>query len=75
MGGHANNWKIQEMISILEWKAFAELQKESFLPTQKNYNALQEDSDHSCDHKPPWKTFLFLLQYKDHLHVKCHLFL
>lgn len=69
MGGHTNNWKIQEMISILEWKAFAELQKESFLPTQRNYNALKEDSDPSCDCKSPWKTYLFLLQYKDHLQV------
>lgn len=53
MGGHTNNWKIQEMISILEWKAFAELQKESFLSTQRNYNALKEDSDPSMRPQVP----------------------
>lgn len=47
MGGHTNNRKIQEMISILEWKAFTELQKESFLPTQRNNNVLKEDRDSS----------------------------
>lgn len=52
MGGHKTIERFKRLSPFQNEKPLQNCKRSLFSPTQKNYNALQEDSDHSCDHKP-----------------------